>query len=74
MNLPKVNLSSLDRWLRGIVSLVFFVYSFLYYEDIGDMLLLWAIWVFGALNLISFVIGWCPVYQLANITTCKSKS
>ena len=73
MKLPKINLCTIDRILRGIISVVLMVYLILYYEQIGDILLLSLIWVFAVLNLISFFIGWCPVYHLANITTCKSK-
>lgn len=73
MKLPKVNLCTMDRAFRGIISVVLIIYSILYYEQIGDIILLSLIWIFSALNIISFIIGWCPVYHLANITTCKSK-
>lgn len=71
MKLPKINLCSIDRVLRGTISIVLIIYSIFWYEQIGDILLLSLIWTFAALNLISFVVGWCPVYHLANITTCK---
>lgn len=72
MQLPKINLCAIDRVFRGIISVALIIYSIVYYEQIGDILLLSFIWIFSALNIISFAIGWCPVYHLANITTCKS--
>lgn len=73
MQLPKVNLCAIDRVLRGVISVALTICSIVYYDQIGDILLLSLIWIFSALNLISFIIGWCPVYHLANITTCKPK-
>jgi hypothetical protein len=72
MKLPKINLCAIDRTLRGAVSAALILYSIICYQEIGDIFLLSLIWIFAGLNLISFVIGWCPVYHLANITTCKS--
>jgi hypothetical protein len=74
MKLPKVNLCAIDRILRGTISIGLIVYSIFYSEQIGDILLLSCILIFAALNLVSFFIGWCPVYHLANITTCKTKA
>ncbi|MDX2367101.1 MAG: DUF2892 domain-containing protein [Colwellia sp.] len=73
MKTPKINLCAIDRVFRGIISVVLIIYSIFYYEQIGDIFLVSLIWIFSALNLISFAIGWCPVYHLANISTCKSK-
>ena len=36
-----------------------------------DVFLQMLILVFATMNLISTTIGWCPVYQLANINTHK---
>ncbi|WP_233267406.1 DUF2892 domain-containing protein [Paraglaciecola sp. L3A3] len=38
---------------------------------IGDIFLQAFILIFSVMNLISTTIGWCPVYKLANINTCK---
>lgn len=72
MQLPKVNLCAIDRIARGAISIALVVYSIFWYEQVGDIFLLSLIWIFATLNLISFVIGWCPVYHLAGLTTCKS--
>lgn len=73
MTLPKINLCAIDRVLRGLVSVALIIYSIFWFEQVGDIFLMSLIWIFAILNLISFAIGWCPVYQLANITTCKPK-
>jgi hypothetical protein len=72
MNMPKVNLCAADRIARGVLSIVLVVYGVFWGEQIGDVLLQTVILVFAGLNLISFVIGWCPVYRLANISSCKT--
>jgi len=73
MQLPKINLCAMDRIIRGAMSVALIIYSIFWYEQIGDVLLISLLWVFSILNLISFAIGWCPVYHIANITTCKTK-
>jgi hypothetical protein len=71
MNLPKKNLCLIDRVIRGCVSLSLLVFAVLWAEQIGDVVLQVLIIIFAGLNFISFAIGWCPVYKLANISTCK---
>jgi hypothetical protein len=71
MTLPKVNLCKLDRIIRGIVSVALIIFAVFWADKIGDVLLQTLIIVFALLNLISFAIGWCPVYKLANISTFK---
>ncbi|AOW76110.1 hypothetical protein A3Q34_04125 [Colwellia sp. PAMC 20917] len=65
------NLCALDRIIRGVIAVALIVYVVLFSEQIGDVLLQVSILIFAVLNLISFTIGWCPVYQIANINTCK---
>lgn len=72
MKLPKVNLCSLDRFIRGGIGVSLLIYVIFGYEHIGDPLLLSLILIFSILNLISFAIGWCPVYRLANISSCHT--
>ena len=74
MSKIKQNLNQVDRSIRGLISIVLLFYVALYSEQIGEMLLLIIIVVFAILNLISFFIGWCPVYKVANISTYKPKS
>ncbi|WP_440876558.1 YgaP family membrane protein [Thalassotalea sp. PLHSN55] len=69
----KHNLCALDRALRGIIAIALLSYVIFFGEQIGDVLLQAAILIFAVLNLISFFLGWCPVYQVANISTCRKK-
>ena len=71
MNLPIKNLCLADRLIRGGISLSLLVFAVFWAEQIGDVLLQVLIIIFAGLNFISFAIGWCPVYKLANISTCK---
>lgn len=71
MNLPIKNLCLADRVIRGGVSLSLLVFAVLWAEQIGDVVLQVLVIIFAVLNFISFAIGWCPIYKLANISTCK---
>ncbi|WP_223813314.1 YgaP family membrane protein [Colwellia hornerae] len=57
--------------MRGVIAVALIVYLLLFSEQIGDMLLQVSLLIFAVMNLISFAIGWCPVYQIADINTCK---
>jgi hypothetical protein len=65
------NLCALDRIIRGIIAVALIIYVVLFSEQIGDVLLQVSILIFAGLNLLSFAIGWCPVYKIADINTCK---
>ena len=67
----KHNLCAIDRIIRGLISAVLIVSVALFFDQIGDTFLQVSIFIFALMNLISFVTGWCPVYQIANINTCK---
>jgi hypothetical protein len=71
MNMPKVNCGQVDRIIRAFVSAALIIYVVLFWASIGDVFLQMLILVFVTMNLISTTIGWCPVYQLANINTHK---
>jgi hypothetical protein len=72
MKMPKVNCGNVDRVIRAVLSLALLLYCVLFWESIGDIFLQSFILIFAIMNLISTTIGWCPVYKLANINTCKS--
>ena len=67
------NLCAIDRIIRGVIAVALIVYVVLFSEQIGDTLLQISILIFAAMNLISFAIGWCPVYKIADISTCKKE-
>lgn len=70
MSLSK-NLCLMDRIVRGVIAIIAIGAGVLFGDVIGDVVLQVIVVIFGVLNLISFVFGWCPVYSMANISTCK---
>ncbi len=72
MNMPKANCCAIDRVIRAAVSVSLLLYSAFFWASIGDVFLQAFILIFAIMNLISTVTGWCPVYKLANINTCKA--
>ncbi|WP_191602362.1 YgaP family membrane protein [Marinomonas algicola] len=73
MPFPSRNLNSIDRVVRGFIGLSVCLFTFFYGEFIGDSLIRGLLFVFGVLNLISFISSWCPVYHLVNLSTYKEK-
>ncbi|WP_421856501.1 YgaP family membrane protein [Marinomonas sp.] len=69
----KKNLHPLDRAIRGVVGIVFTGFALFYGDYLDEPVLEVLIGVFGVLNLISLLFGWCPVYHFSGISTCKNK-
>ncbi|QUX93208.1 DUF2892 domain-containing protein [Marinomonas sp. A3A] len=69
----KKNLHPLDRAIRGVVGIVFTGFAVFNGDYLQEPILEVLIGIFGALNLISLLFGWCPVYHFAGISTDKSK-
>lgn len=70
MNWPvKRNLGRLDQVLRlGIGAALVYV-GFIDTTLIGDSVIAGMFGAFGVLNMVVATIAWCPVYQLAGIST-----
>lgn len=66
------NLCDADRYVRGVVSLVCFYFSTLGSDWIGQPIVEGGLFVFAAVNLLSFVTRWCPVYHIAGVSTCRT--
>lgn len=71
MNVNK-NLGQTDRVFRAGLGLLAIYAGLFQTQIIGDPLLAVLIAGFGVINVISAAIGWCCVYQLAGISTCKA--
>tara|TARA_R110001606_G_scaffold126312_8_gene260162 strand:- start:941 stop:1156 length:216 start_codon:yes stop_codon:yes gene_type:complete len=69
----KKNLHPLDRAIRGVVGIVLTGFALFNGDYLDEPVLEVLIGVFGVLNLISLLSGWCPVYHFAGISTCKNK-
>lgn len=69
----KRNLHPADRLVRGIIGIFFTGFALLNGDFINEPILEASIGIFGFLNLISLLSGWCPVYHVAGISTYKDK-
>jgi hypothetical protein len=67
----KRNLAIWDRGIRLVIATVMIGASLFFRSWIGDDLLVNLIVTFGMLNFLASLLGWCPVYSLANISTLK---
>ncbi|AMJ92996.1 hypothetical protein AVL56_00895 [Alteromonas stellipolaris] len=68
----QANLSLLDRSLRGAIGICVTAFAFLNGDIIDDVFIEILLGIFGGLNLISLFSGWCPVYQIAGVSTKES--
>lgn len=67
------NLSTLDRFIRGIIGFLVLGLAVFNGDYINEPIIEILMAVFGLLNLVSLFLGWCMVYQIAGIST-NSKS
>lgn len=65
------NLNSTDRSIRGLIGIFVIVFILFNGNLIDDVFIEILLGIFGLLNLISLFSGWCPVYQLAGISSRK---
>ena len=70
----KKNLAIWDRGIRLAIATVMIGSSLFFRSWIGDDFLVSLIMTFGVLNLLASLLGWCPVYSLANISTLKESA
>ncbi len=66
------NLSKIDRLLRGFIGIGVTAFALFNGDIIDDVFIEVLLGIFGVLNLISLFFGWCPVYQIAGISTKES--
>ncbi|WP_339718406.1 DUF2892 domain-containing protein [Marinomonas primoryensis] len=67
------NLHPIDRIARGVIGIVIIGFLLLNNGYLQEPILEILLAIFGGLNLVSLISGWCPVYHLAGISTCKNK-
>lgn len=65
------NLNTIDRVLRGMIGICVTSFALFNGDVIDDIFIEVLLGIFGLLNLISLASGWCPVYQIAGISTKK---
>ena len=69
--MDKKNLGNIDRSIRGVIGVVMMAFVLFNGDILQEPMLEVLLGIFAVLNLISLVSGWCPVYHIANIRTCK---
>lgn len=69
MMVIKSNLSNVDRYTRGAIGIGVTAFALFNGSIIEDVFIEVLLGIFGLLNLISLFTGWCPVYQIAGIST-----
>ena len=74
MQTPSQNLNMFDRVIRGILGVITVYLGIFGSELIGEPIVQGILIVFGVVNIISLAFGWCIVYSLAGISTCKKES
>ncbi len=67
------NLHPIDRMARGVIGIVILGFLLLNNGYLQEPILEILLVAFGVLNLVSLISGWCPVYHLAGISSCKNK-
>lgn len=72
MKMPEKNLCTLDRLARGVIGVVTAYFGLFGGDLIGEPIVQGILVVFGLLNLISLLTAWCPVYQVAGLSTLKT--
>jgi len=63
----KANEGSLDRFIRVILGLIILSLWFVLQGNARYLALI------GLIPLITGIIGWCPLYSIFGIKTCKTK-
>lgn len=65
----KTNEGSLDRALRGVLAVIAGVSAAMFTEGPVQILL----WVVTAILALTAIVGFCPLYRVLGINTCKVK-
>jgi len=67
----KMNMCGIDRGLRIALSLALIYIGFIDSQLINNIVINYLVGAFGLLNLISALVGFCPVYFMAHISTYR---
>ena len=70
----KRNLHNLDRLARVIIGIGCIYVGFVDTSIISNSVVSMLVGAFGVINIIAAAISHCPVYNLAGLSTCPTKS
>ncbi|MFO8024216.1 DUF2892 domain-containing protein [Thiohalophilus sp.] len=62
------NIGPIERSIRSLVGLLLIYLGFIETSIIPDPLFSFLVGIFGAANLFSGLLGWCPMYHLTRTT------
>ena len=60
----KRNMGTIDRVIRVIIALAIFIIAYIYHSWWG---------LVGLIPLFTSIFGWCPIYAILRIRTCKAE-
>lgn len=66
----KTNVGSIDRVLRVLIAVAA---SILYFTGTVEGTLGYIVLAVGAIMLLTALIGFCPIYSIVGLSTCKTK-
>ena len=66
----KTNVGSIDRVLRVLIAVAA---SILYFTETVEGTLGYIVLAVGAIMLLTALIGFCPIYSIVGLSTCKTK-
>lgn len=67
----KLNVGTVDRVVRVIIGIICAYLALVPTPVLANEVLRVFIGLFGAVNLITGLLGWCPMYAIANMSTRK---
>lgn len=65
----KVNTSKLDRGIRFVIGVCLMIITAPGAGLLGSSIFKVAIFLFGSLNVLTAITGWCGVYQMAGLSS-----
>jgi uncharacterized membrane protein YuzA (DUF378 family) len=67
----KRNMHRLDQLVRIVLGVVLIYVGFINTGLINSDVINWILGLFGIVNIVVAIASYCPVYSLADISTCK---
>ena len=68
----KVNTSKFDRGVRFVIGIFLMIVAAPGVDLLGGSIFKVAIFLFGALNVVTTITGWCGVYHLVGISSAPA--
>ena len=66
-----LNMGNIDRAIRGVLGVDLLLLPFVTGFGAGSALLTWGAVIIGAVFVLTAVFGFCPLYRLVGMNTCR---